>query len=53
LMPGSTKGTFREKQEERKNLKDFVWLFWKWGLENYLSRLDSKFQPPSLRLPRN
>jgi hypothetical protein len=24
LMPGSTKGTFREKQEERKNLKDFV-----------------------------
>jgi hypothetical protein len=30
-----------------------LWLFWRWGLMNYLSRLASKCNPPNLSLPSN
>jgi hypothetical protein len=27
-----------------------LWLFWRWGLENYFSGLTLKFNPPNLKL---
>jgi hypothetical protein len=30
-----------------------VWLFWRWGLAKYLSRLASNCDPPELSLPNN
>jgi hypothetical protein len=29
-----------------------LWLFWRWGLTNYLPRLISSLNPPDLSLPR-
>jgi hypothetical protein len=28
-----------------------LWLFWRWGLENYLPRLASNQDPPNVSLP--
>jgi hypothetical protein len=30
-----------------------LWLFLRWGLENYLPRLVSKHDPPDLSFPSN
>jgi hypothetical protein len=30
-----------------------LWLFWRWGLENYLPGLASNLDPPDLSLPRS
>jgi hypothetical protein len=30
-----------------------LWLFWRWGLGNYLPRLASNYDPPHLSLPRS
>jgi hypothetical protein len=30
-----------------------LWLFWRWGLENYFTGLASNCNPPDLSLPRS